>query len=209
MNFGEKITKKINLEQNNGLSSFMGMAAQQTHNVYEVFYNFIKENKPTRILEIGTALGGFTQFLRWVSNEISHPMYILSYDVLEYNWYKDIRAMNIDVRVENIFGESYKSVNQEVIEFIRQEGVTLVLCDGGYKIGEFNILSNYLKEGDFIMAHDYGENREIFEERINRKLWNWFEISSNDIEQSCISNNLEYFDKEIFEEVAWTCRIKK
>ena len=40
MNFNQDITKKINLEKNDGLSSFLNMACQQNHNVFEVFYNF-------------------------------------------------------------------------------------------------------------------------------------------------------------------------
>ena len=57
MNFNDEITKKVNLIMNDGLSSYMGMASQQNHNVYEVFYNFLNDIKPKRILEIGTALG--------------------------------------------------------------------------------------------------------------------------------------------------------
>ena len=209
MNMENRITRKIDLEQNDGLSSFDWLHAQQTHNVYEVFYNFLDEQKPARILEIGTALGGFTQFLKLVSEEINHPIDILSYDIIEYNWYPDIRAKGIDVRVENVFGENHQEVKQEVIDFIKQEGKTIVLCDGGNKIGEFNILSNFIKSDDFIMAHDYAENSEIFQEKINRKLWNWFEISNNDIESSCIANELEYYNKEVFESVVWTCRRKK
>ena len=82
MNFNEEITKKINLEENDGLSSYMNMAAQQNHNVYEVFYNFLNEVKPKRILEIGTALGGFTQFLNKVSKESNLNINILSYKSL-------------------------------------------------------------------------------------------------------------------------------
>jgi 23S rRNA U2552 (ribose-2'-O)-methylase RlmE/FtsJ len=208
MNLEEKITKRINLEKNDGLSSFMGMSAQQTHNVYEVFYNFLSEQKPARILEIGTALGGFTQFLKWSLNELELPTYILSYDVIEYNWYKDIIKTGIDIRVKNVFDSNYQTVEEEVINFINQDGTTIVLCDGGYKVGEFNLLAKYLKRGDFIMAHDYGENREIFEEKINRKIWNWFEISKSDIESTCIANNLEIYNKETFEDVVWTCRKK-
>jgi len=170
MNLNHNITRRINLDQNDGLSSFMGFSAQQTDKVYEVFYNFLNKTKPKRILEIGTALGGFTQFLKWVSNEINHPMDILSYDIIEYNWYKDIIKTGIDIRVKNVFYENYQKVDQEVINFIQQDGLTLVLCDGGDKIREFNILSKYIKVGDFIMAHDYSENKKIFEERVNRKL---------------------------------------
>ena len=209
MSLENKITRKINLEENDGLSSFMGMTAQQTHEVYEVFYNFLNEVKPVRILEIGTALGGFTQFLKWVSEEINHPIDILSYDIYGRSWYDDMINDGIDVRIEDIFTDNYQRVKQEVIDFIQQDGVTIVLCDGGNKIGEFNVLSNFIKSGDFIMAHDYGENKEVFETKINRKLWNWFEISNDNIEESCVSNNLDYYNKETFENVVWTCRQKQ
>lgn len=209
MNIEEKITKKINLEENDGLSSYLGMASQQNHNVYQVFYDFLNEVKPKRILEIGTALGGFTQFLKKVSDESNLDIEIISYDIHRMGWYTDMVNDGINVRVEDIFSDNYQIVKQEVIDFIQQDGVTVVLCDGGYKIGEFNVLSKYIKSGDFIMAHDYGENREIFEEKINRKIWNWFEISNDDIKDSCVSNNLDYYNKEIFETVVWTCRQKK
>jgi cephalosporin hydroxylase len=204
----DKITRKINLDENDGLSAFLGMHAQQSHNAFLVFYEFIKKVKPVRILEIGTALGGFTQFLKWVSDDINHPMNILSYDIHEHDWYKEMINNGIDIRIENVFSNNYDSVESSVINFIQNDGVTVVLCDGGYKIGEFNILSKYIKPGDFIMAHDYSENKEIFESKINRKIWNWFEISNDDIIQSCIDNNLIVYEKEIFEDVVWTCRKK-
>ena len=112
------------------------------------------------------------------------------------------------MRIENIFNGDYSEVKQEVIDFIQQEGTTIILCDGGSKIHEFKLLSNYVKSGDFIMAHDYAENREVFENQIYLKVWNWHEISDSDIRQSCEENNLEIFDKETFENVAWTCRKK-
>jgi hypothetical protein len=65
-----------------------------------------------------------------------------------------------------------------------------------------------MKSGDFIMAHDYAENKEVFEEKIKGKIWNWHEISDSDVSQSCIDNNLEIYDKDTFENVVWTCRRK-
>ena len=147
--------------------------------------------------------------MKWVSEEINHPIDILSYDIYGRSWYDDMINSGIDVRIEDIFTDNYQGVKQEVIDFIQQDGVTIVLCDGGNKIGEFNVLSNFIKSGDFIMAHDYGENKEVFETKINRKLWNWFEISNDNIEESCVSNNLDYYNKETFENVVWTCRQKQ
>lgn len=208
MNFNEEITKKVNLIMNDGLSSYMGMASQQNHNVYEVFYNFLNEVKPKRILEIGTALGGFTQFIKKVSDESQLGIDILSYDIYEMNWYKDMIQSGIDVKVENVFDSNYQSVKQEVIDFIQQDGVTIVLCDGGNKVGEFNILSNYIKQGDFIMAHDYIDTRENFNENYYEKIWNWHEISEGDISNACDRNNLKSFNKEIFDSVVWVCKVK-
>ena len=208
MNFNDEITKEVNLIMNDGLSSYMGMASQQNHNVYEVFYNFLNDVKPKRILEIGTALGGFTQFLKKVSDELQLDINILSYDIYEMTWYQTMIQNDIDVRVENVFDSNYQSVKQEVIDFIQQGGITLVLCDGGNKVGEFNLLSNYIKEGDFIMAHDYADNRENFDTNFNRKIWNWHEIQDSDINESCLRNNLKSYNKEIFDSVVWVCKTK-
>lgn len=209
MNIKEKITKFSNLDVDDSLSSFMGHSAQQNHNVYEIFYNFIKEIKPTRILEIGTALGGFTEFLNIISNELNLNINILTYDISERPWYNEMILKGIDVRVENVFGDNYASVNDEVIDFIQNEGITVVLCDGGWKIGEFNILSNYLKVGDFIMAHDYCENNKIFEEEIYGKIWNWCEIIEDDIKEACSRNNLFPYNQENFSKAVWVCKVKE
>jgi hypothetical protein len=204
----ERITKFSNLDIGDSLSSFDGHAAQQYHGVYEVFYNFIKEVKPTRILEIGTALGGFTSFLKLCCDELNLNTNIRSYDIHSNPWYKDMVESGIDVRVENIFSEGFKSVDNEVIDYIQGEGTSIVLCDGGWKIGEFNLLSDYIKSGDFIMAHDYAYDKEFFDTQINGKIWNWHEISEMDIHESCLRNNLQSYKKEIFDIVVWVCKKK-
>ena len=43
MNIKEQITRFTNLELNDSLSAFKGHAAQQNHNAFEVFYDFIKK----------------------------------------------------------------------------------------------------------------------------------------------------------------------
>lgn len=208
MEINNNITKYTDLSKDDSLSSFKGHTAQQFHGAYEVFYNFIKNVKPKRILEIGTALGGFTNFLKIVCDELDFDTNIRSYDIHRHPWYIDMVNSGIDVRVENIFTEGFLDMDNEVKDYISQDGITIVLCDGGWKIGEFNLISKYIKSGDFILAHDYAENRNIFDEKIYGKVWNWFEISDSDIKQSCEENNLEIFDKETFENVAWTCRKK-
>jgi hypothetical protein len=205
----ERITKFSNLEIGDSLSSFDGHAAQQYHGAYEVFYNFIKDVKPVRILEIGTALGGFTTFLKICCNELELNTNIRSYDINSNPWYKDIINMGVDIRVENIFSNGFEIMDEEVINYIQGDGITIVLCDGGWKIGEFNLISNYIKNGDFILAHDYAEDKEKFELKIKNKIWNWHEISESDIFDACERNNLQDYQRNIFESVVWVCKIKE
>lgn len=209
MNISENITKHTNLSLNDSLSAFQGHTAQQYHGAYEVFYNFINKVKPKRILEIGTALGGFTTFMKIVCDNLNLDTEIRSYDIHRHGWYDDIIKIGVDIRVENIFSENFLDMDDEVKNFIKKDGITIVLCDGGWKIGEFNLISNFIKKGDFILAHDYAENKEIFEGKIKNKIWNWHEIQESDIINSCIKNNLISYEKETFENVAWVCKIKE
>jgi cephalosporin hydroxylase len=207
--FEDKVTKKSNLEFNDSISTFDGWAAQQNPNVFEVFHNFICKVKPSRILEIGTSLGGFTCFLDYTHKKIGLDCKLISYDIISHPWYQEMRDSGVDIRTENIFDNEYTTLKNEVASFIKEDGVTIILCDGGNKIKEFNLLSNFMKEGDFILAHDYCENREVFEEKIYKKVWNWHEISDSDLVESCEKNNLVEYDKEIFDNVVWVCKIKK
>ena len=97
---------------------------------------------------------------------------------------------------------------QPVFQFIIGEQNRYLLGQSIRLVGEFNVLSKYIKSGDFILAHDYAENKEVFEEKIKGKIWNWHEISDSDISQATLENNLEIYNKDTFENVVWTCRKK-
>lgn len=208
MIFENKISKKCSLEHNDSISTYNGWGAQQNYNAFEVFHNFINDVKPKRILEIGTSLGGFTSFLKYTSDKLGIQCDVLTYDIYEKSWYTELTSMGIDVRIKNVFSEGYTEVDQEVVDFIQSDGTTIILCDGGDKVREFNILSNYMKSGDFILGHDYAFDKNTFDEKVNRKLWNWHELSEKDIENACDRNNLKDYNREIFESVVWICKQK-
>ena len=63
----------------------------------------------------------------------------------------------VDLREKDIFDDIPIAA-----DFIQREGKTVVFCDGGDKIREFDMLSPYLKSGDVICTHDYGLNHEDF-----------------------------------------------
>jgi hypothetical protein len=58
MNFNRLITKKIDLQSNDGLSIYFNFDSQQHRNVYQTFHDFLIKVRPKKILEIVTALGG-------------------------------------------------------------------------------------------------------------------------------------------------------
>jgi hypothetical protein len=203
-----EINRESDMKAHFGLSTVNGLSAQQHHGAFEVFHDFVKEVRPKRILEIGTALGGFIEFIFNCTKYYDLNTEIWSYDIYRNSWYDDFVKKGINVRVENIFSDDYTEVKQEVIDFIKSDGTTIILCDGGNKKKEFEILSKFMKDGDYILAHDYCENREIFEEKIKGKIWDWLEISNEDIINSCNENNLKYYKKDFFESVVWTCRVK-
>lgn len=207
--FNQELVNGCNLQENQGLSTYNGMAAQQNNFAYETFYSFIENYKPVRILEIGTGLGGFTRFLRLLAEDLTLSIDIRTYDIHDRPDLESFRSKNIDCRIQNVFDDNYTECTQDVIDYIQSEGKTLVLCDGGNKVGEFNLLSNYIKQGDIIMAHDYAPNREYFNENVNLKLWNWLEISDSDIEDACNRNNLKPYMAEEFKKAVWVCKIRE
>lgn len=196
-----------------GVTEYKGLSAQQHDNFYEVFDRFIREISPERIIEIGTAGGGTTLAMNDIMTEMGKPNRVRSYEVIEYPWHYRLTEKGIDLRLENIFNHNYDLLLEEKLDdvksYIQDQGVTLVVCDGGYKIGEFRELSNLLKSGDYIMAHDYSPSMEYFETYVKDKIWNWCEIRDEHIEDACVRNNLESYMKAEFQSIAWVCKVKR
>lgn len=209
--FEEKnIVSKSNLKENQSLSRYIDFTAQQNHYAYECFYKLLERVKPKRILEIGTATGGFTGFLKHISDDLGLNIVIRSYDIHISPSKERLIKNGVDFRQENIFTIDYKSLkNTEIIEFIQSDGCTLVLCDGGNKVNEFRILSEHLKNGDIIMAHDYAYDEETFLNEINKIYWNWHEISESQIQESVDKFNLKPFMQTEFNKAVWVCKIKE
>lgn len=208
MNIEENITRKSDLINNQSLSSYKNFVAQQNHNVFKRFYNFLEKERPARILEIGTGTGGLTRFLDLCAKDLNLDMPLISFEVNSSPWHQEMVDDGIDVRIENIFSEDYSCITDDIIKFIQEDGLTIVLCDGGDKISEFNCISKYLKVGDIIMAHDFAPNKNYFENYMNRKIWNWMEIQDSDIDECCEKQNLVPYKEGEFLSVAWVCKKK-
>ena len=197
-----------------GHYAYKKLTISQHTSVPESFEVLIQRIKPTQVLEIGTAFGGLTLLIRdLLDNNGLNDSKLISYDINDPIYLRENikQGANIDARVKNLFNQPYNQLveEQEIIDIIQSSGVTLVLCDGGSKKNEFRLLSDYLKVGDVIMAHDYAPNEKYFETHINNKIWNWLEIQDSDINESCLRNNLVPFMEEEFRKVVWVCKIKE
>jgi cephalosporin hydroxylase len=180
--------------------------------------DLFSQKMPSQILEIGTAAGGLSLMIRDILDEtgLTNSQF-RTYDVFDSHR-PELKSIieagaKVDLRIKNVFNHAYSDLQDECVEeiqsFIQQEGTTIVMCDGGSKKNEFNILVQFLKPGDIIMAHDYSPTPEYFEEHINNKIWNWLEIQDSDIQESVSKYNLEPFMQEDFQQVVWVCKIKK
>jgi cephalosporin hydroxylase len=194
-----------------GYFVYEGYAAMQHDDVLPVFRDFIQETRPRRILEIGTAQAGFTLALRNLLNEAGlRESAVRSFDITRLPWFDAIASRKIELIVENIFDDHYSRFTKPelIVPFIQAEGTTLVLCDGGYKVGEFNLIAPLLKAGDYIMAHDYIDTEQNFRENYLDKIWNWQEIQERDIRETCAKYGLVDFHREAFSRVVWVCKKK-
>jgi hypothetical protein len=174
---------------------YKGIFTQQNKNFYSAFEKLFAQENIVRVLEIGTASGGFICAVRDLTNAE-----IITYDVKQTRHKNTLEENNISVRVQNIF-EDFDSVEN----YISRNGQVLVLCDGGNKIKEFEVFSRILKTGDIIMAHDYSYDENLYQAYIKNHVWRWCDIQYKDIALSVFANNLEPYMTEEFQQAVWTC----
>jgi hypothetical protein len=156
----------------------------------------------TNIIEIGTYNGGLTS---WLFDNLKEGGKLISYDIdgtINHTNRKDI-----DFRVESCFDEQ---PFKDIVELIKSEGRTLVVCDGGDKPKEFNVFSEYLKSGDVIIAHDFAESEIEWKEKTD--YWQWpyeADTTPESIKEGIIKNNLEPYKYEEMKFLLWASYIKK
>jgi len=191
------------------------VTAMQVEGVYEVFLKLFNQVSFDQVIEIGTAQAGTTLITRDALNESGNESCpITTYDpnIGQKNLEKYIsEGQNIKKYKENIFNSPMNQLkeNASIYEYLNKPDKTLLICDGGCKFREFNVLAPLLKSGDYIMAHDYAEDVSFFNEHIKDKIWNWHEINYSQIKSTFESNNFEHFMKEDFERKVWLCARKK
>lgn len=183
--------------------------AAQRIEAFDVIEEFIRQHKPDKILEIGTAAGGLTSFINHVGKEANEQFKMISTDISERPEYDAIINEGVTILIEDIFSWETETVkNSIVLDFLSDNSKKIIFCDGGNKKVEFKILAKYLNVGDFILAHDYIDTTENFVNNFAGKIWNWMEVCEEDLADVCEQHNLEEYNKEMFSPIVWACRQK-
>lgn len=208
-----KILSKIQYDpekiHKSGFCSFEGITCMQRPDAFLALFDLIEEQKFKTIIEIGTASGGLTTFLIFAIESLELSCNLHTYEILDRPYFNKLKDRGVDVNIKNIFEPNKEDHMNEIVDLIKLPGPTLVLCDGGNKIKEFNTLSKFLKPGDIIMCHDYSKDRIFFERELKNKIWNFCESTYKDIESSVIEYNLHPLKEDVFWKCVWSCFIKQ
>lgn len=188
-----------------GFCGFKGATCMQHIDAFSALYDLINEMNIRSIIEIGSAAGGLTTFLSETVKDLNTPCTIDSYELKDRPYFDQLRSENVNIHIGSVWEE--ECINS-IGDLIQQPRPVLVLCDGGNKIKEFNTFSKYLKPGDIIMCHDYSKDREMFENQIKDNIWNWCEVTYEDIESSVHENHLTPYNEQLFQQCVWSCFTK-
>jgi hypothetical protein len=130
---------------------YKGLECQQRENFLMVFEKFFKQVNPTTIVEIGTGSGGTILALHDLLHDLGQHPSFTSYETHPRNSLDLLRDAGIVLKSNNIFADDYRQLNHKHLEEIKSDiqrsGTTVLLCDGGNKINEVNLLCGFLKPG--------------------------------------------------------------
>ena len=169
--------------------------------VLGIYLLFSKEflSQFDNIIEIGSYNGGLSSYI--FDSKKENCMFV-SYDIdADINMITK-RRPEIDFRIGDCFKEKYF---KEIASYIKRDGKTLLICDGGDKIREFNEFTKYLKPDDIAILHDYNnDNIELWEQ--STSYWQWpygYEASYSDIKDSIDKYSLKSYHNDIFNFYLW------
>ena len=130
-------------------ATFLGRRTSQNELTIPSWERVLRKVRFNTFIDIGTYNGNFSYYLLLFCKERGARFY--SYDVLDHK----------NKRIAGYFQklDVFKNEN-EIGTLIRQDGISVVFCDGGDKAREIQIFSQYLKPGDIIAVHDFG--KEVF-----------------------------------------------
>jgi predicted O-methyltransferase YrrM len=182
---------------------------QQLSGVHEPISLLFKKVRPSQIVEIGTAAGGFTHLVREELNKLNlEQSKILTIDKRSIAQ-KKFEEKNMTPLVGNCFTEDGDNFIDEIKNLVQLNGTSIIFCDGGNKIKEFYAGASILKRGDIILSHDYFKNKEIFQKDfVETQKWFWCSTIKKDLEEAHQKYGLQEFMAQEFAPYVWSCAKK-
>jgi len=158
---------------------FFGLRMQQSMLGMATLAELLNEEKPARVIELGTGAGGLSLLLEsWC---LRHGADFATFDRVEPD--RHVRLEPVDEKTPSHEWHlgSYWNLDPSVFDV---EGCTLLLCDGGDKPGEVRQYAPMLQTGDIIGAHDYCVSLEVFRDIRWKGGWRSCEVTWADIEDA-------------------------
>ena len=127
----------------------------QTKTTPELLSLLISNNEFKTIIEIGTHRGGLSL---WLNDNKPANCSFTTIDITAEHLKIDL----IKEHVNFLLGDCFTDNKNTLINLIKNEGQTLLLCDGGNKEEEFKTFAPFLKVNDVIMCHDFADDMETY-----------------------------------------------
>lgn len=198
-------TRHLNCNNPDGFVRYKDFIVMQSPLSLERVSRFLEDEKIETVIEIGTAFGGFSKFLYDKCQDIGANF--LTIDLHSLESYKET-AGDEDFLSCYSGGSCFDEKNYSIIKDMLSDNRKCALfCDGGDKISEVNTFAKLLKQGDFLLAHDYYKVNEEGEQTstsfFKKFYWQWVEIWWDAIKDECELNNIVPEDKYELWKAAW------
>jgi len=192
-----------------GSFDYRGTRMQQVLSVTSILPQLFKKHKPARVLEIGTGDGGFIRMVRDALNDLDMKhVPTMSVDVEHRDGHNLAKKEGSTLLTLNPFDATYEELYDDVVKFVRGEGLTLAFCDGISPPREFAALAKYVKVKDVVLSHDYAPDRGYFDRHLYGKVWNWLETTDADLEPTVRMYGMERWEKDTLQDIVW-CGYRK
>lgn len=160
---------------------------------------------PARVIELGTANGGFTCALAIHLWNLGATLHTYDRAAPNERYAKLMKFLGVNCLTGDIFGVT-KLCEHDIATKIRLPGTTFLLCDGGDKPRELATFARYLKPGDVIAGHDYDAMHEVDPASpMNERPWQWCELRKHQGDAVALEHGLEPFMQEHFDLAGWLC----
>jgi len=132
-------------------SKIFGMRVQQNACSMILIDNLINTNPEiTQIIELGTGHGALSIFL--AMSGMVRKAEINTFDIIDPDYIDQFSRFGITYHKIDVLSDTA----QEIIRNAISKGRTFLLCDNGNKKEELLLYYKMLKEGDFLLVHDWG-----------------------------------------------------